>query len=170
MRAAAYLAAFAAAVWWAAPLAAQDVAFSPEATEACLDVAAGAGRRECIGVSARACMATQGGSTTVGTGYCLGAERDWWDDRLNTAYRALMAREKAIDQEVSGAGRTEPARAAALRDMQRAWIGWRDAACAYEFAQWGGGSGGAPAYAGCQMRLTGEQALALEGRLEDGAR
>jgi uncharacterized protein YecT (DUF1311 family) len=49
--------------------------------------------------------------------------------------------------------------------MQRAWIGYRDAACDYERAQWGGGSGGGPATAGCLMRLTGEQALALEGRL-----
>ena len=46
--------------------------------------------------------------------------------------------------------------------MQRAWIGWRDATCDYERAQWGGGTGGGPATVACLMRLTGEQALYLE--------
>ena len=46
--------------------------------------------------------------------------------------------------------------------MQRAWIEYRDATCAYEAAQWGGGTGAGPAFAGCLMRLTAEQALYLE--------
>jgi uncharacterized protein YecT (DUF1311 family) len=49
--------------------------------------------------------------------------------------------------------------------MQRAWIGYRDAACAYEESQWGGGTGGGPASVDCAMRLTARQALALEARL-----
>ena len=49
--------------------------------------------------------------------------------------------------------------------MQRAWIAYRDAACAYEASQWGGGTGAGPAATGCMMTLTGRQALALEERL-----
>ena len=49
--------------------------------------------------------------------------------------------------------------------MQRAWIGYRDAACAYEASQWGGGTGAGPAAVGCMMTLTGRQALALEEKL-----
>ncbi|MFT5363966.1 MAG: hypothetical protein ACI9VX_001592 [Dinoroseobacter sp.] len=46
--------------------------------------------------------------------------------------------------------------------MQRAWIEYRDATCSYEAAQWGGGTGAGPAFAGCLTRLTAEQALYLE--------
>ena len=76
-----------------------------------------------------------------------------------------MARETAADKEVEAVGAHVPSKAAALRDMQRAWIGWRDAACAYERAQWGGGSGSGPATLECRMQLTGQQALALEARM-----
>ena len=107
------------------------------------------------------CMtANQSGGSTVGMGGCLSKELDWWDARLNAAYGALMKREKADDAEYGGEG--IPAKAPALRAMQRAWIAWRDATCDYERSQWGGGTGGGPATVGCLMRLTGEQALYLE--------
>ena len=98
-------------------------------------------------------------------GFCYGAEYDYWDARLNAAYGALMAMEKAAEAELGELGSAAPSPAAALRDMQRAWIGYRDAACLYEVSQWGGGTGGGPAGAGCMMQITGEQALALEARL-----
>jgi len=55
-----------------------------------------------------------------------------------------------------------PAQAEALRDMQRAWIAFRDATCTYEASQWSGGTGQGPAYEGCVMRMTAEQTLYLE--------
>jgi uncharacterized protein YecT (DUF1311 family) len=61
----------------------------------------------------------------------------------------------------------DPEHAQALRDMQRAWIGFRDATCAFERAYWGGGTGGGGTGGGlaqvsCLMQMTGEQALYLK--------
>ena len=147
----------------ATPAAAQDIAFEPDRLDACL---ASNGGEACIGIAAAACSNTQDGSTTVGLGFCYGAERDWWDARLNETYQALMARERARDAESKEFGLNVPPTAPALRDMQRAWIVFRDAACAYEYSQWGGGTGGGPAHAACTMQMTGEQTLALIERLE----
>lgn len=147
---------------------AQEIPFAPEATTACLAAAGDAGAREgCIGRAAEGCMATPDGSTTVGMGFCLDAERGFWDGRLNAAYGGLMALEKATEAELGALGSAAPSPAAALREMQRAWIGYRDAACAYEASQWGGGSGAGPAAVACAMELTGRQALALEAELAE---
>lgn len=148
----------------AAGASAQELVFSPAATEACLRAAApGGGQLQCIGASARACMAnTPGGDTTVGMGGCLDRERQYWDARLNAAYQHQMARAKAVDAEMAGLGATVPSQSDALREMQRAWIPFRDAKCGYEYSQWGGGTGGGPAITACLMAETGEQALYLE--------
>lgn len=146
--------------------AAEDVPYSAEATETCLAAAGNlAARRACIGRSAEACAATPDGQTTVGTGACYAREHDLWDARLNAAYGALMAREEEAAAELGELGSAAPSPAAALRDMQRTWIAYRDAACLYEVSQWGGGTGGGPAGQACMMEMTGEQALALEERL-----
>ena len=105
---------------------------------------------------------TQGGETTVGMGGCLDREWQYWDARLNAAYQHQMARAKAIDAEMAGLGVTVPRQSDALREMQRAWIPFRDAKCGYEYSQWGGGTGGGPAITACLMAETGEQALYLE--------
>jgi uncharacterized protein YecT (DUF1311 family) len=97
--------------------------------------------------------------------FCYDKELAFWDARLNAAYGALMEIEKAGDAELKELGSAAPSTSAALREMQRAWIGYRDAACAYELSQWGGGTGGGPATADCLMRLTAAQALTLEERL-----
>jgi uncharacterized protein YecT (DUF1311 family) len=154
----------------AGPATAQAIPFAPEATEGCLVAATAAaagldGQKACVGQSADACIDTPDGYTTVGMGFCFGAERDWWDARLNAAYGALMDMEKAAEAELKELGSAAPSPAVALRDMQRVWIAWRDAACDYEVSQWGGGTGGGPAWSQCTMQMTGEQALALEERL-----
>ncbi|PRY26477.1 uncharacterized protein DUF1311 [Aliiruegeria haliotis] len=147
-----------------------DMLFSPEATQSCLDRAADEpARRACIGAGANACMEGDAeGFTTIGMMSCINQELDWWDDRLNARYTALMAEEKASDAELDKLGSSAPRLAPALRAMQRAWIPYRDAACEYEQAQWGGGSGSGPAVLGCHMRMTAEQVLHLEGFLGDG--
>ena len=153
----------------AAPMAAaQELPYSPEATEACLAKAILPSEDEaCIGTSAQLCIDTPDGYTTVGMGFCLGHERDYWDARLNAAYGQLMEIEKSVDDEMTKLGSSVPSSVEALRNMQRAWITFRDSACAYERVQWGGGSGGGPAVANCQMVMTGQQALRLEYRLEE---
>ncbi len=153
----------------ASPVAAQDLVFSPIASENCLGKSEGREMAEtCIGKSAEVCMTENGadGSTTVGMGYCLAQELDYWDERLNAAYGALWNVDRAYDAELEDLGSTAPRRAPALREMQRAWIGFRDATCVYEYSAWGGGTGGGPAHAACMMRITGAQALRLEAELE----
>lgn len=150
----------------AAPAAAQDMEFRIDATLSCLAGADGFGeQRACIGTAANACMDNNfGGHSTVGTSTCLDLERQYWDDRLNDVYGKLRAREKAEDVKYA----ESPGwmnKANALRDMQRAWIPYRDATCDYERAQWGGGTGGGPAAVSCHMYLTAEQALYLESML-----
>ena len=151
----------------AAAASAQAVPFSIDPTEACLAGASDvAGREACVGASAEACIDTPDGVTTASMGFCLGAERDYWDGRLNGAYQALLAIEDTAAAELSELGSAAPSPAEALRAMERAWTAFRDAACAYEVSTWGGGTGGGPAGADCMMRLTARQALVLEGRLK----
>ncbi len=154
----------------ATPGVAQELVFSPDATATCVAGAADVDVAEvCIGRSADLCMTENGsnGSSTVGMGYCLSRELDYWDDRLNAAYKALRDVDRVHDAELDDLGSAAPRRVLALRDMQRAWIGYRDAACVYEYSAWGGGTGGGPAVAACLMQVTGEQTLRLEMTLEE---
>ena len=151
----------------ASPVLAQEIPFAPNATEACLADAATDEKADCVGASAAACIDTPDGYTTVGMGFCYSAEANYWDRRLNTVFRSLMAAERALVEEIKDLGGYTPDAPGALRDMQRAWIGYRDASCAYEYTTWGGGTGGGPANAACLMHETGRQALLLELRLAD---
>ncbi len=144
---------------------AQDMVFDPAPTEACLAAAAD-DPASCIGQAANACMTgNEQGETTMGMGFCLSQEWEWWDARLNAAYGALMEKHEAGDAEVKAEGLEVPSVAEALRALQRAWIVYRDAACDYERAQWAGGTGGGPATAACLMQQTGVRTLELEGKI-----
>lgn len=149
------------------PLSAQDLQFDRTAAEICLHAASDrAEAHDCIGRAASACMAQPMGETTVGMGFCLDSELSLWDEMLNAAYRARRA-----DYEARDTGRIEgaPPLADTLRDMQRQWIGFRDARCSFEAAQWHGGTGAGPALLGCMLQVTAEQALYL-GTLDDTVR
>ena len=147
----------------AGPAAAQDLRFDIGNTLACLDRAADSYQQAaCIGTAANVCInATGDGGTTVGMGGCISFELEYWDGRLNDSYRRLRSKERADDAFNAGMPGAV-SQADALRDMQRAWIPYRDATCDYERSQWGGGTGAGPATLGCLMRLTGEQTLYLE--------
>ncbi|MEM7440706.1 MAG: lysozyme inhibitor LprI family protein [Pseudomonadota bacterium] len=151
----------------ATPVAAQDVTFSPVHTQACLDEAVGLEERtQCVGASTTQCMEmTPGGYSTAGEAGCVSAELDWWDARLNTNYKAAQAKAKALDADQMGST-TDVSVATSLRDMQRAWITYRDAKCTYARSQWGGGTGGGPAQLWCMLYETAAQAGDLA--LEDG--
>ncbi len=148
----------------AASAAAQEVTYSDAATQSCLlQVEAEGDHRSCIGRSAQICMgATNDGSTTIGMMNCLGAEQEFWDGRLNAAYKVVRSKARALDVEMAEIGSSAPKVELPLRDMQRAWITYRDATCDFEQSLWGGGSGGGPAVISCLMQMTGEQALYLE--------
>jgi len=149
------------------PAAAQELKFNPSFTEACL---ADFGWTECIGLAAQRCMEfTVGGYSTPVTNACLSAEHDWWDGVLNARYADLQDRARVIDSQPMTPGMPpRPSDAEALRDMQRAWIAFRDATCRFEELQWWGGTGASGAYLGCLMRMTGEQALMLQSYLAEG--
>lgn len=147
----------------AGPVMAQEVPYSDAQTESCLASATGyAEKTACIGESSGLCMNTPLGGSTVGMGACLDRELSYWDAMLNTNYQAQMIRAKAADEEAKAYNPDLASQANALREMQRAWITYRDAACDYERSKWGGGTGGGPATYACLMDLTGQQALRLQ--------
>lgn len=135
----------------AGPVAAQDLVYSNDASRDCARGQSDLSRQiGCIGASANLCMErTPGGGSTVGMAGCLGAELNYWDNRLNRTYQRVVTQEKAAGLE------------AGLREMQRAWVSYRDTRCAYETSIWGNGTGASTAFAFCMMQVTGEQALYL---------
>jgi len=147
-----------------ATASAQEVTFSMDATLNCLStLSENQSPRSCISHSANACMEdTPGGWSTVGMGACLNKEYEYWDARLNTAYIHVRDMRRKTDKELADIGSSAPKQADALLAMQRAWIAYRDASCAYERSHWGGGTGGGPATLSCLVYLTAEQALYLE--------
>lgn len=149
----------------ATPVCAEDLIFSPYAVEDCF--ANGGTGDTCIGASAASCMeATPGGYSTVVMGGCTDREWSYWDDRLNAAYGRVMVDAKRMDAEMVSLGSAVAKQAPALRDMQRAWITFRDRQCEYEASTWGGGTGAGPASLACMMELTARQALFLESKLD----
>lgn len=151
----------------ALPVAAQEMGFDPAPTETCLaGITDGAQAYDCIGRAAYACMAQPMGETTLGMGFCLDAELTFWDNKLNAAYQTLRTDFATQDQSRPHAALPL---AEGLRDMQRGWIGFRDARCSFEAAQWHGGTGASPAYLGCAMQMTGEQTVYLWS-VHEGAR
>lgn len=123
----------------------------------------------CIGIGARACMeATPEGGTTLGSMFCLLAERDHWDRLLNREYAAARLRAQGADDAERPYFPEYAVRVTQLRDAQRAWIAFRDAECALQYGVYGAGTMRMIAGADCQMRLTGERALDLARYLNDG--
>lgn len=146
------------------PAFAQDLVFSPDPIAECFQ--SGGAAADCIGTAAQACIdETPGGYSTAGMSGCFWAENEYWDGRLNATYQKVRAQAKEMDVENGVGTLTSLSQADALRDMQRAWIPYRDAKCDYVRSQWGGGTGGGPASAACMMRTTAEQALFLETML-----
>ncbi|PZF78056.1 DUF1311 domain-containing protein [Aestuariivirga litoralis] len=147
-----------------------DPLFSPELTSACVSAAvsaspglSGSAVLDCIGKASQACMTSPGGDTTIGMVDCLQGELAYWDKRLNAAYAKRLAVARKDDAEMKSARTAKVSVEESLRNMQRAWIAFRDAACLYEQVQWMGGSGGGPATAACRLQETARQALRLEG-------
>ncbi len=138
----------------APPTLAQEPDYDDAFTATCLQDAALAQEKvACIGASSLACLQDGGGSYVER--YCFARELSFWDDRLNAVYQTQMAAARADD----------PLLADRLRDLQRAWIGYRDARCDAVFAAWGEGTGQIPALLECLMRTTAAQTLFLEDGL-----
>ena len=138
----------------AVPAQAQEgAALSVEASivEACAaDTPPGDRTPPCIGAAAKQCQQAPGGETTLGIATCVMGEHAAWDAVLNREYGASRAHYG-----------TDQTAADSLRAAQRAWIGWRDAECAFQYDRYGGGSMRSVASANCQMSMTAMRALEL---------
>lgn len=144
----------------ALPVQAQDMTFDITPTLTCVDVAPDTiAAKMCIGEAASACMEQDMGFTTVGMGFCLDQELSYWDGVLNESYQKLRAALIVSDQTLPA---SLPSQANSLRDMQRAWIAFRDTKCSFEASLMQGGTAGSTVFLSCAMQLTGEQALFLQ--------
>lgn len=88
------------------------------------------------------------------------AQRDWQiaDADLTEAYRAAQLAMKAIDASTLGVKRGA---SVSLRDAERAWITYRDAACLSESFAWKGGSGEMMVIHLCRTRITKQRTADL---------
>lgn len=108
----------------------------------------------CLGQASNTCQA-QGHDTTIGISACIQAETAVWDTLLNETY-------KRVRSELRARGGALPDQ---LLAAQRAWITYRDAECALDYARWGDGSIRTIVGANCMMLETAERALELRDKL-----
>ncbi len=116
----------------------------------------------CVGRQADACIDRNGGGPNMVVAVCQRNEAVFWDDLLNRTYAEVTDLARAKQSEDVG---YEPESLTdSLRDMQRAWIAYRDATCAHDVAQWRPfGSSAGPAANGCAMLETARQVFQLQG-------
>ncbi len=149
----------------AAPLAAQDINDAKVLADlrACYDGAGSAdGKRACIGEAGLQCQdETEGGYSTLGQSMCQMAEARAWDVILNEEYRAAMEMSKSFDEGDRAQFPEFTHRAETLRAAQRAWIPYRDALCAAEYAKWGAGSMRNIAGSACKVEVIANRAIDL---------
>lgn len=88
------------------------------------------------------------------------AEQDWMDADadLNAAYGEAIAIMQLYDEDLP---KSEKGAEANLRAAQRAWVTFRDAACAAEGYAMHGGSAEPLLIYGCRARLTQQRAVEL---------
>ncbi|MBN8293878.1 DUF1311 domain-containing protein [Rhodobacter sp. NTK016B] len=116
--------------------------------------------RACIGIGTQACMeGAPDGQTTVGMMQCAQAEAAAWDVLLNAEYQ--RARDVARQGDTAETQPEFQRAAETLLEAQRAWIAYRDANCAMEYAQWGSGSMRMTAGSSCLLDMTAERTLDL---------
>lgn len=107
---------------------------------------------DCVGAVADACLEKSEDTSTFGMIACNGDEADVWDERLNRDYRALMKTMKSPAKE-------------RMRDLERAWIDFREKKCAYRQLE-DEGQVGMIQNIHCYMEETARQALFLSGLVD----
>jgi uncharacterized protein YecT (DUF1311 family) len=81
--------------------------------------------------------------TTYDTSVCLLKIHEKIDAELNDIYQKALSSTGNESKDTNN-----------LKDAERKWITYRDAACKAEYELWGGGSGGPNARMMCTIRLT----------------
>ena len=147
-----------AALWLGSPAMAGDSSsLDPALIDQCLaDAQTDGARLDCAGSGQESCLAyaeAEHGEVELVDRQlnCLDAEWQAWETKLTETYDKL----KAIEEE-RGAERAE-----ALVAMERDWIAFRDARCAYDRITNGGGTGGALAEPACKLNETARQVILL---------
>jgi uncharacterized protein YecT (DUF1311 family) len=144
--------------------AAQDWSYDQTATQRCLATTKiQSNKRDCVGLSAEICADNAvGGFNTRSMTVCLGFELELFDKMLNQEYANVRGLSRELDQHDSGMNDDPVSMEDRLVQMQRAWITYRDATCAYEQRQMDGGTIGQLFYADCMATLTAEQTFRLQ--------
>lgn len=88
---------------------------------------------------------------------CQQVVLDWWDAKLNENYAARMDVQTSLDAENGGTEYQDR-----LREMQRAWIPYRDAYCQYYAKSQPGGSGAITDELECLINETKSQTRTIE--------
>lgn len=107
----------------------------------------------CIGVVADECLDKNTDPSTYGMVNCSTIEYNVWEDRLNRTYKELIST-------------LDPKPKVRLRDIERAWIAFRDKKCDF-YQRDEGGTSVIPLGAYCMMEETGRQAVFLDEVLND---
>lgn len=147
----------------AVPAAAQQIAFSPEATESCLAAQDGASGAGCVGKSAAVCIAAMRGASDEDAAMCLNAETEWWRQRMRAAYARVEKKAALLDVEFAqsiaqgGARMTDD-----LAAMQSAWTDWSEKRCFFAAIEHRGKPDRTRVASDCMLHQTGDQALLLE--------
>lgn len=115
----------------------------------------------CIGIITAQCIEEPGGYTTAGMSQCTFSEAEGWDVLLNREYQTARAFAQNLDADDKVDFPTYAVRADKLLAAQRAWITFRDANCASDYAIWGAGTMRQIMGASCHLQMTAERAIAL---------
>ena len=102
----------------------------------------------CIGAYTDACLGKSDALSTQDMMACNSMETDVWEERLNRDYQELLKEMKNDDK-------------ARLREMQRAWIAFREKKCGFR-QQEQEGTVGMIQNENCYMEETGRQSLFLQ--------
>jgi uncharacterized protein YecT (DUF1311 family) len=142
-------------VVFAMPASARDQTMDVSGVmDACLSEATGvedtmSAQRQCIGKASAMCMKSNEARTTIGMTSCYAQELEWWDERLNREYKELK---RTLEKDEF----------AAIRDIQRKWIAFKDASCSYiGDHQFKGGSLARPVTVNCVMDVTAVRSIEL---------
>jgi len=127
------------------------------AADACWASAAGdiTHTESCRSLVFDACtLGEPGGQSNQGMSHCLYADAAFWDEKLNALWGHAMAVVRDADAADMEYAPDFAVRAERLRDAQRAWIAFRDAQCAFDYAVFGDGSLRLLLYPGCLADMT----------------
>ncbi|MEL6785010.1 MAG: lysozyme inhibitor LprI family protein [Pseudomonadota bacterium] len=105
-------------------------------------------------------------TSTVEMKFCAGEELDRADAALNATWKRAMGHARTADADWLPDG--APSRVELLRDAQRKWIPYRDAACEAQATKYYGGTGQTLELVVCLTAMTKQRTRELQTFMADG--